>query len=278
MAAPALAQTTAVAPQPYAPGPWWLRDPVVAVTGQVRTELRANRAQFTAAFQAVDKTAPDATKAAADKVRALGQALRGFPADKVRVATTFTMRPIYEQYRDKDGNLIDNRRADKIDRYEVTANLQVELRDAALAEQVYGAVIAARPTSAGQVFFRLEPDNATRTELYGLAVSDAARRAKLSVEGVGARLGAVKLIDPTGRACQTDVLVAGAPRSGGGDSTGLQEVVVTGSRIGAAPPAPPPPLGLPGVGGSAVTPEGLPLQVPLEQMTASACVVYALAG
>ena len=62
---------------------------------------------------------------------ALDAALRASGADRVRITPTFVTRPPHDQYRDKVGNLVDNQRADKIDRYEVTAALEVEVRDAA---------------------------------------------------------------------------------------------------------------------------------------------------
>lgn len=280
----AFAQTV-ITPQRFDRAPWWMDQPIIASTGYVKTDILANRASFSASFQVVGKTAPEATRAAADKVRALGQALSSYDPLKVRVQTTFNMRPIYDQYRDKDGNLIANQRADKIDSYEVNANVSVEIRDVSLVEQVYATVLAARPTSTQQVYFSLDPDNATKTELYGKAVADAARRARLSVEATGARLGPVKLIDPTGRACETDVLVAGAPRGADGilaDDVGMfpdrniNEAVRRVAGAAAPPPPPPPPPPAPGQ----LNPEDmrLPLQAPLRPLTAKACVVYSLAG
>ena len=242
LAAPAAAQTGAAAPPPaYGPAPWWMREPVIASLGEVRTELPANRASVSGSFETVERTAAEATAGSAAKVRALGQALAALGADKVRVEVGFSTRPLYAQYRDKEGNLLENQRADKVDRYAVTATVTLEVRDVRLVERAYALLVAARPTSTQRVFFRLQPDNALQTELFRLAVADAKRRATEGAAEAGARLGPVKLIDPTGRACQQDVLIAGAPRSygGGGDA---QEVVVTGSRIAPsmmeAPPAP----------------------------------------
>src|SRR5215469_14611098 len=113
VAAPAVAQTPpAVLGDRYVPAPWWMRDPVIASIGYVRVELPANRASFIASYEVVDRSAPEATSKAADKVRALGDALRAMGADKVRIVTTFATTPLYEQYRDKNGNMIDNQRAD----------------------------------------------------------------------------------------------------------------------------------------------------------------------
>jgi uncharacterized protein YggE len=264
----------------YVPAPWWMRDPVIASIGYVRVELPANRASFTASYEVVDRSAPEATSKAADKVRALGDALRAMGADKVRIVTTFATTPLYEQYRDKNGNMIDNQRADKIERYQVRAEVSIEVRDTSLLEQTYATVMAAKPTSASQVSFRLDPDNETKTALYSLAVKDAARRARLAVDNAGARLGAAKVIDPTARACQTDVLAgeASAPEGSPMQPTTVaaDEVVVTGSRMredkAAYAPKPPPPPGFD------ISPETmkLPIQPPLEEMTAQSCVIYGL--
>ncbi len=293
VAGEAAAQTSLTVQSPtYGPAPWWMREPVIASLGEVRTELTANRASFSGAFESVEKSAAEATTASAAKVRALGEALSALGADKVRTEVGFSTRPLYAQYRDKEGNILENQRSDKIDRYAVTANVSVEVRDVRLVERAYALMVAAKPTSTQRVYFRLQPDNATQTELFRLAVGDAKRRATEAAGEAGARLGAVKLIDPTGRACQQDVLIAGAPQSYGG-SGDLSEVVVTGLRVAAPPPMdlpPPPPLPLPPAPApvaqgmsvaevaSAAAQLTLPLQPPRQQLTRQACVVYALGG
>ena len=293
-APPAGAQTLAAQPRLYDPAPWWMREPVIASPGSVFAELRANRASFSAGFETVDAQVAEATRKAGEQVRDLARALRAFGPEAVRVETTFSTRPLYAQYRDKDGQLQTNAREDRIERYAVSANVSIEVRDLSNAEQVYGLVAAARPSSIAPVYFRLEPSNAVNDALFAEAVRDAARRARAAAADAGARLGAVKLIDPTGRACQQDVLVAGAPRSFGfpGSGTDVSEVMVTGSRVSdaaplALPPAPaPPPPPPPPPAAEARSPNGaaglprpveLPLQPPLQRISREACVVYALA-
>jgi uncharacterized protein YggE len=224
----ALAQTPpATIGAPNVPAPWWMNQPVIPSIGYVRVETPANRANFSTSFQVVDRNAADATAKAADKIRDLAQALRAQGAGKVQIQTTFASRPLYEQYRDKDGNLVENRRADKIERYEVQAMVAIEVRDMGVLEQTYATVINAKPTYTSTVTFRLDPDDRAKSALYVEAVKDAARRADLSVEAAGARRGAVKLIDQTGRACQTDVL-AGWPSYG---ATQLTPTPLPASRI-----------------------------------------------
>jgi hypothetical protein len=65
VAQPVSAQTAPAAPvldRPrYDPAPWWMRDPIIAASGYVELKLPANRANFSASFQAVEKTAGAAT-------------------------------------------------------------------------------------------------------------------------------------------------------------------------------------------------------------------------
>ncbi|HEY0925324.1 SIMPL domain-containing protein [Brevundimonas sp.] len=282
--AAAMAQTPPAAiGERYVPAPWWMRDPVIASVGYVRTEVPANRAMFGASFQSIDRSAAEASRKAADQIRALSQALAAYGVDVVRVETTITTRPIYDQYRDESGVLRDNVRADRIARYQADASISVTVRDVAVLERVYATVIASQPTSVSAVRFNLEPDNVLKTWLQGEAVKDAARRARDAAGNAGAALGAVRVIDPTGRACETDVL-AGWPSysSGAEDATTVDEMVVTGSRVSRAPAPPPPPPPPPPPAGAAAPTEAqieaarLALQPPLRELTDRACVVYAL--
>ena len=168
VATPAIAQVPpAELGQRFVPAPWWMREPVVASLGEVRTEVPSNRASFSAQFGAVERDVTAASNAAAKRVRELDQSLRALGAERVQLTTTFRTRPLYDQYREKDGKLVDNERADKIDRYEVTAVLSVAVRDMTVLERAYRTVVAAKPTSIAQVYFSLEPDNATKTWLQG---------------------------------------------------------------------------------------------------------------
>ncbi|WP_425990216.1 SIMPL domain-containing protein [Brevundimonas sp. TWP2-3-2] len=280
IAAPAMAQTPpATIGQQYVPAPWWMRDPVIASIGYVRVELQANRAGFNATFQVVDRSVAEASRKAADQVRALSQTLAAYGVEKVRVETSLTTQPLYDQYRDENGILRDNTRADRIERYQAQATVSLSVRDTALLERIYATVVASQPNSISQVYFSLEPDNVAKSNLAREAVRDAANRARAAAENAGATLGSVRVIDPTGRACQTDVL-AGWPSYGSGASqatTVSEDVVVTASRIMAmAPPPPPPPA--PGQAPSEAQIEAarLALQPPLQVLTDQACVVYGL--
>lgn len=279
-AAPALAQTPpATIGQQYVPAPWWMRDPVIASVGHVRVEIPANRAGFSATFLTVERTAAEASRRAADQVRTLSQTLGAYGVEAVRVETTLTTRPLYDQYRDENGVLRDNVRSDRIERYQAEATVTVTIRDVAVLERVYATVVASQPTSIGQVWFNLQPENEWLSRLADEAVRDAARRATAAATNAGATLGAVRVIDPSGRACETDVL-AGWPSYGasvGGAST-VDEVVVTGNRA-RSPSAPPPRLQVregAAVAEADIEAARLALQPPMRELTDIACVVYSL--
>jgi uncharacterized protein YggE len=273
VASSALAQTPpAQIGDRYVPAPWWMREPVIASIGAVRTEAPANRAQFQASFQVVERTADDATRKAADKVREISRALGAYGAERVQVETTFSMRPLYDQYRNKEGTVVENQRSDKIDAYEVNANMTVRVRDVAVLEKVYASVLGARPSATQPVYFQLEPSNELKTWLQTEAVKDSARRARQAAEAAGARLGPVRVIDPTSRACETDVL-AGWPSYGGSEARPTDvDAPVAASRMAMAPPPPPPAPAAPGMDVQVT------LQPPMRELTDQACVVYGLAG
>jgi len=268
---------------PYEKAPWWMNNSVITQTGFVYTEVPANRAQFSAEFQTSADTVEKAQAKAIDRTRALNQALDRLGRDAVRVTTSFSMRALYEEYRDKNGNRIEDQRADKINGYQVSLNLSLEVRDMAALEKAYALVLAASPSSAGSIYFHLQPSNEQNTWMYSEAVKDAHARALTAAEAAGGHLGAIKLVDPTGRACETDILARGG--SGEGDNTEATEVVnrfAPKAMMAAPPPPPPPPPPAAPAQGTADYLEAQALKnpfiqtPPLQRLDAKACVVYGL--
>ena len=255
---------------------------VITQTGYVYTEIPANRATFSATFLSVDDDENKAQAKAIDMTRALQQALAKLGKDNVRVTTSFSMRTLYEQYKDKNGNRIEDQRGDKINGYEVSLNIALEVRDMSVLEKAYALVLAASPTASQPIYFSLQPDNATNTWLYTQAVKDARVRAGQAADAAGGKLGAIQLIDPTGRACQTDILARGA---NSGDDYGNAQEVDYDSRMVAAPPPPPPAPMMAMASPAPGTAEYLEAKAlqnpfiqtpPLQRLTATACVVYGL--
>lgn len=278
LAVPAMA--TAQSEQPTTvPAPWWMREPVIAATGQVHVNLPANRAQFSATFSEVNSDSARALAAAARRSAALDERLQAFGAAKLQFTRTFVTTPLYRQYRDAAGNRVDNRRADEIENYQVTSTITISVQDVSIIEQVYAAVTAAEPSSVTSIAWTLQPDDATITALSVAASRDAARRARESAEAAGARLGAVRIIDPSGSVCATEVLT-GWPGFRAGEQSrdvsddeafargrGREQGVPT---VPAPPPPPPPPP--PGVTAS----EQVTLRPPMQRLMDRACIIFSL--
>ncbi len=268
------AQAAPTADRRYVPAPWWMRDPVIAATGSVHVNLPANRAQFTATFSEVERTADAAAQAATRRSAPLDERLQAFGPARVQFTRTFTTRPLYRQYRDGDGNRIDNQRADQIENYEVVSVVTIEVRDVAVVEQVYNAVAGASPSTISAVNWALRPDDAVISALAVAAMRDAAGRARQGAEAAGARLGAVKIIDPSGSVCRTDVLTGwpgyrpGEESRDVSDDEDMQDIVVSARGREAAPPPSPPPPPPP--------PAGFTLRPPMQRLADTACVIFAL--
>ncbi len=292
--APAVAPVQAAAPVPapaplpvsvsrYDPAPWWMKANVIAQTGYVFSETAANRANFSGTFRATAPTVAGAQAEAIEKTRPLQQALAKFGRDKVRVTTDFSMDPLYKQYRDGDGNMVDDERGDRITGYEVSIVIEVEVRDLSQLESAYSLVMAAGPSASDDVAFSLQPGNEMNSWLYSEAVKNARVRASAAAAAAGGTLGTVRLVDPTGRACQADGLSL---------RSNADEVVdaITAQDIGAFPDKS---VGesLQRVSGVQVNRFGTTADLearaannafvqtpPLQRLTAMACVVYGLNG
>jgi uncharacterized protein len=266
----AVAQTAPQSEQRTVPAPWWMRSPVIAATGSVHVFLPANRAQFSATFSEVERTAEAAAAAATRRSAPLDARLQGFGSTRVQFTRTFTTRPLYRQYRDGEGNRVDNQRADMIENYEVISQVTIEVLDVSVVEQVYNAVASASPTQISAVGWSLRAEDATISALAIAAMRDATRRAREGAEAAGSRLGAVRIIDPSGSVCRTDVLTGWPGMRAGEESRDMSEdsaILVTAQR--AAPAPPPPPLPPP-------PPGGFTLRPPMQRLADSACVVFSL--
>ena len=221
----------------YDRAPWWMRDNVITQIGSVYVELPANRAQFNAQFQTVGETIEQAQSRAIDKTKALNAALSKLGKEAVRVNTTFSMRTLYDQYRDKQGNMIENQRGDKIDGYQVHLGFDLQVRDLRVLEKAYALVLAASPTSTSNINYSLSVSNESNAWLYGEAVKDARSRALSAAAGAGATLSDPKVIDPTARACETDIL---GRQSYGDNGIIPNEVQFQAREMAYAAPPPPP--------------------------------------
>lgn len=169
--------------------PYWTQSPVVEAMGRAQVEVEANRARLSVSFVRTDREADNARDDVVTRARAAYQAIKAITGAKARVQTSVSVYPYYEQYRDKDGNVYENERPDKVSGYEATATVDIILLEPSLAGRARGAALALAPERSDGPYYYLERTSEMDRTAFVKAVEDAAARAKESARAAGAPLG-----------------------------------------------------------------------------------------
>jgi len=169
--------------------PYWLDRSVIEALGRAEVEAMPDEAAFSVTFLEVARSADDASAEAADRARLASEAMRRRGGDHVRISTEIEVTPLYAQYRDREGEMIDNERADRVENYAAEVTLNVEVRDIARAGDVRAAALAVGPEGAEDIAYSLQMTSEIQQRAYAAAVADAAARARIAAEGSGVRLG-----------------------------------------------------------------------------------------
>ncbi len=239
-AAPALAQQ--VDPDRMV-RPYWWDKPVVEALGRSEIEVLPNRAFFAVSFVETSGTSGKAMELVVAKARLAQEAIRKVAGDKVRMTTAVSIEPFYEQYRDKDGDLYENERADKVKGYEASASIDVSLLDITFAGRSRAAALALGPQDSGEIVYRLDPTDEMLVKVYGDAVANAKAKATASATASGSKLGKTLVIQEGGGPCLGNWSSRQVARQTLGAGVGRPEdramavgamderIVVTGARI-----------------------------------------------
>ena len=193
LAGPALAQTASV-PVRVFEEPYWTKAPVIEVLGRAKLEVPPNRASFQVTYKETGKSADAAMKAAVERARLAYKAVKAVAKKSARASTSVSVEPYYKQYRDKNGNIISNNRADKVAGYNARVIMDVTMLDVALAGKARAAALALAPERSSRMRIYLERTAQINRDAYAAAVSDAAKRAKLSATAAGAHLGRLMVL------------------------------------------------------------------------------------
>lgn len=262
--------------------PYWTRLPVIEAMGRSNMEVAPNRANFDVSYLETDKDATDAMKLAVERGRLAYDTIKAVAGDKAVVQTSVSVTPYYEQYRDKDGNRIENDRADKIKGYEARVSVRVQVEDVALAGKARAGALALGPENSSPLNTYLQATTEMNRAAYEAAVEDAALRAKASAAASGVKLGHLMVVQEGRSPCL-------------GEWTTSQGRVGGGSYYSAPPPPPPPPPPSPmarmetmavtsaQIGGREVEITqadidalNLPSDEPKQTISSSVCTIYAI--
>lgn len=200
-------------------------DPAVArVAGRAELYLPPDQARVRVSFYNPGRTAAEATQAVSTRARALEAAARAIHATNVTLERTdVSVQPVMREGGD--------RRPDRINGYEATASVTLLVRDLALLSRAVEAAIGAEPDTFNDIRFSLQDTAAARRLAREAAIRDAVDKARVYVEGAGHRLGRLLLVEE-----------GGGGMIGQSGNRAEEQIIVTGSRIGAADAVIPPPI------------------------------------
>lgn len=174
--------------------PYWTERPVVEAVGRALIELPPNRGTFSVKFVETDGDAKDAMQAAVERARNAYAAIKSVSGDDSEVTTSVQVEPYFEQYRDRDGDRVENRRADKVKGYQAVVTVNVLVKDVELAGEARAAALALGPEEAGSLRLYLQRTAQVLQQAYQAAVSDGAARAQISATAANSKLGKLLVV------------------------------------------------------------------------------------
>lgn len=169
--------------------PYWWDKPVVEALGRAQVETPPNRAYFSVTFVETNANSGKAMEVVVANAKLAAEAIKKIAGDKARVKTSVEVDPYYEQYRDRDGELVDNERADKVKGYVARASLSVTMTDLAIAGRARGAALALNPQESEDLSFSLVETVELQRDAMKVAAQDARARAEAVATAAGAKLG-----------------------------------------------------------------------------------------
>lgn len=263
--------------------PYWWDKPVVEGMGRAMLDVAPNRARFDLAFVETDDQSDASMKKAVARAKIAYDAIKKVAGDKARITTSVNVTAFYKQYKDKEGNVQTNTRADQVDGYEARVSMSVVLLDTSLAGRARAAALALGPQDAGRVSIYLDQTAEMQRAVLDAAAKDARQRAQLAATAAGGRLGDILVVQEGNNSCM-----------GNWSSSQVARVLGDGGDYRYAPayapppPPPPPPAMAPPiasgqVGSRTITVTekdlaalDLPSDPNPQQIQADICVVYTL--
>ncbi len=275
-AAPAIAQAVPDFQNEAFVTPYWTRVPVIEAIGRANMEVAPNRANFSVTYLETDKDSKDAMRLAVERGRLAYDTIKKTAGETAIIQSSVNVTALFEQYRDKDGNRIDDQRSDKIRAYEARVTLNVTVEDVSKAGPARAGALALGPENSTGLSTYLERTTEMNLAAYEAAVVDAAARAAATAKASGARLGKLMVVQEGGGPC-----LGNWSSMAGSDDDYYRAVAAPPPP----PPPPPPPMALSSgvIGGQTVTITqadidalNLPTDDASQQISSSVCMIYAI--
>jgi len=210
--------------------PYWTRVPVIEVLGRADMQVAPNRANFSVTYLETDKDSKKATQLAVERGRLAYETIKKAAGKESVIQSSVNVTALYEQYKDKDGNRIDNERSDKIRAYEARVTLSVTVEDVSKAGTARAGALALGPENSTGLSTYLERTTELNREAYEAAVKDAAARAEATAKASGSKLGKLMVVQE-----------GSGPCLGNWSSMAGSDYDYYNKSYAMAPPPPPPP-------------------------------------
>lgn len=257
--------------------PYWTRSPVVEVLGRANIEVAPNRASFSVTYLETDKDSKKAMQLAVERGRLAYETIKKTAGETAVIQSSVNVTALYEQYKDKDGNRIDNQRSDKIRAYEARVTLSVVVDQVAKAGAARAGALALGPENSSGLSTYLERTTEMNLASYEAAVKDGAARAKATAAASGATLGKLMVVQEGGGPC------LGQWSSMAGSDYDYYRSAPAAMAPPPPPPPPPSPVASGMIDGRQVTITqaeidslNLPSDDKKQQISSSVCMIYAL--
>lgn len=181
--------------------PYWTRVPVIEVLGRADMQVAPNRASFSVTYLETDKDSKKAMQLAVERGRLAYETIKKAAGQESVIQSSVNVTALYEQFKDKDGNRIDNARSDKIRAYEARVTLNVTVEDVSKAGTARAGALALGPENSTGLSTYLERTTELNREAYEAAVKDAAARAEATAKASGSKLGKLMVVQEGSGPC-----------------------------------------------------------------------------
>lgn len=252
--------------------PYWTRAPVIEALGRAELEIAPNTATFSVTFIETGRDASNAMTKSVERAKRAYEAIKRTGGTQTIAESSVEVDPYYEQYKDEDGDLVENERPDKIRGYVARAGIDVEVNgDLELAGKVRAAALAGGPEESTTLDISTKVSAAAQRAAYKAAVADAASRAKDSAEAAGSTLGELLVIQEGSSPClgrwsrSAIGRVSADEYSSDSEERRVSTVTVTASKLAAA-----------AISDAEIESLDLPSDIRTDTITASACLIYAV--
>lgn len=254
--------------------PYWTRMPVIEVLGRANMEVAPNRASFSVTYLETDRDAKKAMQLAVERGRLAYETIRAAAGESAVIQSSVNVTALYEQYRDKDGNRIDNERSDRIRAYEARVSLSVLVEEVSKAGAARAGALALGPENSTGLSTYLERTTDMNRAAYEAAVKDGAARAELTASASNSKLGRLLVVQEGSGPC------LGQWSSMAGSD--YEYYRSSSAPMAPAPPPPPPsPVAKGMIDGSRITITqadidalNLPSDERPQQISSSVCMIY----